>query len=235
MNDFLSGVKLISVDADDTLWDCQTYFDHAEEAYAALLADYGSERQIRSALFAVESRNMPLLGYGCKAFVISLVENALEVSGGKVTAATLARIISLGKQLLNIPATPLAGVEQALRRVQEARRWPMVLFTKGELQDQQNKLSRSHLRQYFDEVVIVSDKTPEAYQSLCRRFGIAIGELLMVGNSFKSDIAPVLQLGGRAVHIPFHATWAHEQTEEYDHPNLRRLEHISQLPALLGV
>lgn len=235
MNKPYSQIQLLAFDADDTLWDCQTYFDHTEEAYARLLADYGTEEQIRANLFQVEGRNMPLYGYGCKAFMLSTVENALEVSGGKVSADIINKVIDLGKALLSIPATPLEGVEEALRRIRDSRRWPMVLFTKGELQDQENKLRRSGLAGYFDEVVIVSDKTPEAYRSLCRRFGISIGELLMVGNSFKSDIAPVLELGGHAVHIPFHAVWAHEVAKEYDHPRLKKLGSISQLPELLGL
>lgn len=227
-------IKLLAFDADDTLWDCQSHFDRAEVIYAQLLQDYGTVEEIRSALFSVETRNMALLGYGCKAFTLSLIENAVEVSGARVSAGTIGRILNLGKGLLSIPATPLPGVEEALQQIQASKRWPMVLFTKGELQDQENKLQRSGLRHFFDDVVIVSNKTPEAYRQLCRRYGVQMSELLMVGNSFKSDIAPVLELGGSAVHIPFHAVWAHEVIEEYDHPRLRRLTSISQLPQLLA-
>lgn len=213
-------IRLLAFDADDTLWDCQTYFDAVEREYCQILSAYGSATAISEALFAVETANMPLLGYGCKAFVLSLIENAIAVSNGTIAATDIARITQLGRSLLELPGEPLAGVEATLEQLRQTGRYKMVVFTKGELLDQENKLRRSRLERYFDDVVIVSDKTPEAYRRLCRQFGYQINELLMVGNSFRSDISPVLQLGGYAIHIPHHAVWQHEVAEEYAHEKL---------------
>ena len=180
------------------------------------------------------------LGYGCKAFTLSLVENAIRVSHGKVEANVIAQILDLGKSLLHLDAKPLEGVEATLARIREMRtgqedgssgerRYRLAVFTKGELMDQENKLWRSGLQRYFDVVSFVSDKKPEAYRRLCREMEVKPEELLMVGNSFKSDIAPALKIGASAVHIPFHTTWAHEKIEEFEHPNLRRISRFAQL------
>ena len=229
----LDHIRLIAFDADDTLWDCQSHFEAVEKAYCAMLSEYGDEQHISAHLFETETRNMPQLGYGSKAFTLSLVENAVEVSKGRISADLLLEIQRLGRSLLDLPATPLGGVEEALRIIRSMSRYRMVVFTKGEILDQENKLMRSGLWDYFDRVEVVADKTPRQYRELCATFGIGIDELLMVGNSFKSDIAPVLHLGGYAVHIPFEVTWAHEETEEFDHPHLFRITTISALPTLL--
>ena len=229
----LDHIRLIAFDADDTLWDCQSHFEAVEKAYCAMLSEYGDEQHISAHLFETETRNMPQLGYGSKAFTLSLVENAVEVSKGRISADLLLEIQRLGRSLLDLPATPLGGVEEALRIIRSMSRYRMVVFTKGEILDQENKLMRSGLWDYFDRVEVVADKTPRQYRELCATFGIGIDELLMVGNSFKSDIAPVLHLGGYAVHIPFEVTWAHEETEEFDHPHLFRIKAISALPTLL--
>jgi putative hydrolase of the HAD superfamily len=226
-------IKVIAFDADDTLWDCQSHFEAVEKEYCDLLADYGTSEEISAALFQTETRNMPELGYGSKAFTLSLIENAVKVSQGHITADTLLHIEMLGRRLLNIPATPLPGVEEALKAIRSTGHQKMVVFTKGEILDQENKLLRSGLWSYFDRVEVVADKTPRQYRELCATFGIGIDELLMVGNSFKSDIEPVLRLGGFAVHVPFRLTWAHEVVEEFDHHRLARISHISQLPQLL--
>ncbi len=228
-------IRLVAFDADDTLWDNQTYFDRTEAEYARLLADYGSREEVSAALFKTETANMPLLGYGSKAFTISLVENAIAFSGGRIGADTIADIVELGKNLLHLPADPLPEVEPTLRRIRKEGRLAMAVFTKGEILDQQNKLHRSGLESYFDDVIVVADKTREEYVRLCRREEVAIGEMLMVGNSFRSDIEPVLQLGGWAAHIPFHTLWKHEQTQEYDHDHLVRLTHFGQLTEVLGL
>ncbi len=227
-------IKLIAFDADDTLWDCQSHFEAVEQQYCALLAEYGTPQHISNELFKLETANMAELGYGSKAFTLSLIENAVMVSGGRIPATTLLRIEMLGRSLLAIPATPLDGVENALRKIRQMSRYRMVVFTKGEILDQENKLRRSGLWDYFDRVEVVADKTPRQYRELCAMFGIGIEELLMVGNSFRSDIEPVLRLGGYAIHIPFEVEWAHEMTEEFDHNNLIRLESMSQLPDILA-
>ena len=173
------------------------------------------------------------LGYGCKAFTISLVENAVKVSHGKVEANVIAQIMDLGKSLLHLDAKPLEGVEKTLACFREMKKYKLAVFTKGELMDQENKLWRSGLQRYFDVVTIVSDKTPKAYHRLCRELDVTPDELVMVGNSFKSDIAPALKIGASAVHIPFHTTWAHEKTEEFEHPKLRRISRFEELLDIL--
>ena len=225
----LKNIKAIAFDADDTLWALQNYFEDVEHEYCLLLAEYGKEKEISAALFETESKNMPDLGYGCKAFTISLVENAIKVSHGKVEANVIAQIVDLGKSLLHLDAKPLEGVEQTLAYIRKMRKYKLAVFTKGELKDQENKLWRSGLQRYFDVVNVVSDKKPEAYRHLCKDLEVKPEELLMVGNSFKSDVAPALSIGCSAIHIPFHTTWAHEQTEEFEHPNLRRISHFTEL------
>lgn len=230
----LDKIKAIAFDADDTLWALQNYFEDVEHEYCELLSDFGSEKEISAALFDMEAKNMSDLGYGCKAFTISLVENAIKVSRGKVEANVIAQIVDLGKSLLHLDAKPLEGVEQTLARIREMKeKYKLAVFTKGELMDQENKLWRSGLQRYFDVVSIVSDKKPEAYRRLCKELEVQPDELLMVGNSFKSDVAPALKIGASAVHIPFHTTWAHEKVEEFEHPKLRRIKRFEELLEIL--
>ena len=172
------------------------------------------------------------LGYGCKAFTISIIETALRVGGDHLQADMLADLLNHSKQLLQLPATPLPEVEETLQRLQ-AYPYRLVLFTKGELQDQENKLRRSKLEKYFSHVEITSDKTEVEFQQLCEHLGILPNELMMVGNSLKSDIAPALTIGAWAVHIPFHVTWQLEHFEDIEHERLQKIEHFSQIIELL--
>ncbi len=225
--------QLLAFDADDTLWDNQSYFESVERDYCELLSPYGSAEDISASLFKTETANMPLLGYGCKAFTISLIENALSVSNGQISPNDIRRIVDLGKSLLSLPSTPLPGVVDTLRQIHSLHRYKLVVFTKGNMLDQQNKLERSGLAAWFDDVIVVADKTHREYKRLCTLFDTDISRMTMVGNSFKSDIAPVLQLGGYAVHIPFHVTWKLEETEEFDHHRLCRLQQITDMLRLL--
>lgn len=235
LHEKLQGIRAIAFDADDTLWELQNHFEAVEHEYCCLLAPWGSKEEVSAALFATETANMADMGYGCKAFTISLVENAVSVSRGTVTGDIIGRIVELGKSLLHIDATPLEGVEQTLRYLHDqtdehgARRYRLAVFTKGELLDQENKLRRSGLAPFFDVVSIVSDKTEEAYHNLCTELQVSPAKLLMVGNSFRSDIAPALQIGAYAVHVPFHTIWAHEKTEEYEHERLWRVESLKEM------
>lgn len=230
----LSEVKVLAFDADDTLWDCQSHFEKATDRCCEILAPFADAVTVRAALFQTETKNMPDLGFGTKAFTLSLVENAIRVSKGQVPANDVARILELGRELLHLPATPLDGVVETLDYLQKKGRWKMVLFTKGELLDQQSKLHRSGLAHFFSRTVIVSDKTTDEYRRLCGDCGCLPHELLMVGNSFKSDIQPVLEIGGYAVHIPFHVTWELEHAPTFQHERLVELEHFTQLAPLLG-
>lgn len=229
----IGKIKLLAFDADDTLWDCQSHFAEVEKEYAKLLSDYASQEEVSKALFSVESANMPLLGYGSKAFTISLIENAVEMSHGEIPAERILKIIELGKSLLRMSGEPLPEVVETLQALRHADRFHMVVFTKGELLDQQNKMTRSGLRKYFDDVVVVADKTQDEYARLCRSQETAIEEMMMIGNSFRSDISPVIEMGGWAAYIPFHTVWKHEVTEEYDHERLFRLSHFGQLTDVL--
>lgn len=229
----LKDIKAVVFDADDTLWDCQTFFDDVEREYCRLLAPFAPAAEVSATLFRTEEANMPLLGYGCKAFVLSLIESAVSLSGGRVDGRAIGELLRLGKRLLELPATPLPGVEETLARLYEEGRYRLAVFTKGELLDQQNKLRRSRLEKYFQHVEIVSDKTERAFLSLCRRLRLAPGSVLMVGNSLKSDAAPALAAGAWAAHIPFHATWQLERTADFDHPRLLRLGSFGELPSLL--
>ena len=222
-------IKVIAFDADDTLWNLQSYFDKVEQDYCALLSDYGDARFISAELFKTESANMAELGYGVKAFTLSLIENAIRVSNGMVPAETLQHIMEAGRSLHFIPATPLPGVYETLKTLHEKHQYKLILFTKGELLDQEQKLKRSGLRPFFHDVHIVSDKTKEAYLHLCDMYNCRPESFVMVGNSFKSDILPVLHLGGWGVHIPSPYEWQHEKTEEFDHEHLIRLSHFAEL------
>ena len=215
-------IKVIAFDADDTLWDCQTYFEAVENRLYELIAPYCDDPARE--LYLTES---------AKAFTLSVVETALRVGGSHLTTAELSDLLNRGKALLQLPATPLPGVERTLRILKERGTWRMVCFTKGELQDQENKLKRSGLLQYFDDVEITSDKSQREFLALCEHQDIHPSQLLMVGNSLKSDIAPALAIGAWAVHIPFHVTWQLEHTDDIDHEKLTKIERIEQLATLL--
>jgi putative hydrolase of the HAD superfamily len=223
--------KVLAFDADDTLWDCQSYFEAVENSLYQLIRPYCDDPAAE--LFRTESGNMADLGYGCKAFTISIIETALRVGGDHVDSHQLADLLRQCKRLLQLPATPLPGVEETLATLRERGDWRMVCFTKGELQDQENKLRRSGLLRFFDDVEITSDKSQREFLALCEHQQVHPSDLLMVGNSLKSDAAPALAIGAWAVHIPFHVTWQLERVDDMDHERLTKLEHFSQLTTLL--
>lgn len=227
-------IKVIAFDADDTLWDCQGYFEEVENHLYRLIAPYCEDP--KKELFKTESGNMADLGYGCKAFTISILETAMRIAGNDLSVTQLDELLQDCKRLLHLPATPLPGVEETLKtlraRIEEendASTRKMVCFTKGELQDQENKLKRSGLLKYFDDVEITSDKTQREFLALCEHQGIHPSELLMIGNSLKSDCAPALAIGAWAIHIPFHVTWQLEHFEDIDHERLIKVDKISDI------
>ena len=222
----LNDIRVIAFDADDTLWDCQSHFEAVENHLYRLIAPY-CETPAKE-LFQTESGNMADLGYGCKAFTISIIETALRVGGDHLSAEELSDLLSHSKSLLHLPATPLPEVEETLQRLQ-AYPYRLVVFTKGELQDQENKLHRSGLAKYFSHVEITSNKTELEFLQLCEHLDILPSQLLMVGNSLKSDIAPALTIGASAIHIPFHVTWQLEHSEDIDHPRLVKITHFNEI------
>ena len=230
MIDF-KNIRVLAFDADDTLWDCQSHFEDVENHLYRLIAPY-CENPARE-LFHTESGNMADLGYGCKAFTISIIETALRVAGDHLSAEELSDLLSHSKSLLHLPATPLPEVEETLKQLAEMRRYRLVVFTKGELMDQENKLKRSGLEGYFSHMETVSNKTEREYRQLCENLDVAPEQTLMVGNSFRSDIAPALAAGAWAFHIPYHVVWAMEKSEEFPHERLYKATHFSEILDLL--
>ena len=230
----MTEISLIAFDADDTLWGSQTYFDIVKKVYCEILAPYASADEVSHALRATEKANIPLLCYGSKAFMLSLIENAVKISHGKVKGYDIGQIVEVSKELLRLPGHPFDGVKATLAKLRDTGRYRMVVFTKGELLDQENKFHRSGLRPYFDDIVIVSEKTPDAYNRLCKQFGVKIGQLLMVGDSYPEDIAPVLEIGGWAVHIPNDMDSEDIEYLNKIHPHLLRLSRFAELIEFLS-
>ncbi len=227
-------IKVVAFDADDTLWDCQTWFDEVEQQCCELLAPWATAREVSEGLFATERKNLSLTGYGTKAFTLSLIENAVRVSHEQLTGDIVMRLIELGQHLLRFPTTPLPEVEETLQQLAAQRNYRLVVFTKGELMDQEAKLQRSGLEQYFSHMETVSNKTEREYRQLCENLDVAPEQTLMVGNSFRSDIAPALAAGAWAVHIPYHVVWELEKSEEFPHERLKKISHFSELLDILG-
>ncbi len=207
-----SKITVIGFDADDTLWVNETYFRDTEEKFAALLEGYETKNKIDQELFKVEMRNLALYGYGIKGFMLSMVESALELSNNKVSQHTIAQILDLGKRMIDHPVEVLDGVEEVLQRLQSKYR--LIVMTKGDLLDQERKLERSGLSRYFHHVEVLSDKKEANYKALLDHLEIDVNEFLMVGNSLKSDVIPILNIGAKAIHVPFHTTWAHEMVSD---------------------
>ena len=227
-------IKVIAFDADDTLWDCQSWFDEVEHKCCELLSPWATAREVSEGLFATERKNLSLTGYGTKAFTLSLIENAVRVSKEQLTGDIIMRLIELGQGLLKFPTTPLPEVEETLCTLAERRHYRLVVFTKGELMDQEGKLARSGLEQYFSHVETVSNKTEQEYRQLCENLDVAPEQTLMVGNSFRSDIAPALAAGAYAIHIPYHVVWELEKSEEFPHDKLRKITHFGEILDILG-
>lgn len=227
------SIKVIAFDADDTLWSNEPFFQEVEKQYADLLKSYGTPKEISAALFQTEMGNLKLLGYGAKAFTISMVETALRISEQKITVNDIQRIVHLGKSLLQLPIDLLPGVKDTLKTLKENGKYKLVVATKGDLLDQENKLERSGLSPYFDHIEVMSDKTEKEYIRMLNILQITPSELLMVGNSLKSDIQPVLTLGGYGIHIPFEVMWKHEVVDTFTHERMKQIKRFDDLLPLL--
>ncbi len=227
-----SNIKVIAFDADDTLWVNEPYFRNAEKEFCELLKDFISEEECNQLLYKIEMQNLPLYGYGIKPFALSLIEAAITISNKQIPIETVSKLIEIGKGMLNMPIELIDGIEETLEQL--SKKYRLVMGTKGDLLDQERKLIKSGLEKYFHHIEVMSDKQPKNYQKLITHLDIAPGQFLMVGNSLKSDILPVLEIGSYAIHIPFHTTWEHEKvTEEVKHPNFKELELASELIDLL--
>lgn len=228
-------IRIIGFDADDTLWRNEDIFERAHERYRALLAKYHPPAEVERVLFATEVKNLPLYGYGVKGFMLSCVETAIALTKGKVTAGEIDEILATGREMLAQPVELLAGVADVVPAL--ARDHRLLLITKGDLHHQERKVAESGLAAHFHAVEILSEKDSPAYERVLRRHGVVLSEFAMVGNSLKSDILPVLQLGGAGVHVPYHLTWQHELGEVVPttQPRYRQISSLEELPAVLQV
>ena len=231
-NPQLTAIKSIAFDADDTLWVNEPLFREAEARFCELLTAYMDAETCNRLLFEVEMRNLPLYGYGIKPFTLSLIEAAIEFSEKQLPISVIQDIINLGKEMLHAPVELIDGIEDTLKGL--SNNYRLVMATKGDLLDQQRKLIKSGLESYFHHIEIVSDKTPKEYSKLVKHLDLKPHEFLMVGNSVKSDILPVLEIGAYAFHIPFHTTWVHEVAKEpVDHPKFQLLKKATEMLELL--
>lgn len=225
-------INVIAFDADDTLWHNEGYFRETEEKLFELLSDFIPPHSAQKEFFKIEMENMPLYGYGIKPFTLSMVEAAIHISGGTIPASVLQKIIDLGKELLQKPVIPMEGVEETLTQLKGTHK--LVCATKGDLLDQERKLVKSGLASYFHHIEIMSDKKEVDYTKLIRRLDIQPANFLMIGNSLKSDILPVLSLGGFGVHVPYHVTWAHEHVDvTVENLRFAAADSIRELPQLV--
>lgn len=225
-------IKVIAFDADDTLWVNEPYFREAENKFCALLEDYLPHHAVDKELFRTEIQNLPLYGYGIKGFMLSMIETILSVSEKTANINLVEKALQIGKEMLEKPVILLEGVEDVLIKLNGD--YKMVLATKGDLMDQERKLQKSGLEKHFHHIEIMSDKKISDYQKLLRHLDCKPANFLMVGNSIKSDVLPVLELGGTAIHVPFHTTWIHEEvSHSIEHPNFHQVENIGKVAEIL--
>jgi len=208
-----NNYKIISFDADDTLWVNEPYYRETEAEFCKILSVFMPEEKLNDELYKTEIDNLELYGYGAKGFVLSLIETALRITDNKLDPYKVLQIIKLGKDLLNKPIELLDGVRQTLDYLYQ-KNYKLIVATKGDLLDQERKLRRSGLSAYFHHIEVMSDKNSKQYEKLISHLDIKPSEFLMIGNSLRSDILPPLQIGASAVHIPYHTTWQHETVED---------------------
>lgn len=226
------NIKVIAFDADDTLWVNEPFFQETEKKFYELMEGYLPAHSIAKELFKIEIANLDIYGYGIKAYILSMVEAALLISDKTVSIDAIGKILEYGKEMLDKPIELLDGVEEALKALHG--RYKLIMATKGDLKDQHKKLHNSGLGHYFHHIEVMSDKQQIDYSKMLQRLEIHPSEFMMIGNSLKSDVLPVLQIGGHACHIPFHTTWAHEQIDHtIEHENFREMKNINELIPLL--
>ena len=226
-------IKVVAFDGDDTLWHNETHFNFTQAALRDLLRGHAPNADVDARLFETEMANLSLYGYGIKSFTLSMIETALEITDGTIPASDLKVILDWGKRMLREPTELLEGVRETLLGMSQNHQ--LLLITKGDLFDQESKLARSGLAERFAGVEILSDKNVDSYRRVLSRRGIDAGEFVMVGNSLRSDVVPVVELGARAVHIPYHLTWNHEHVDEESLPaqGWHRIQSLRELSRLL--
>ncbi len=225
--------SMIAFDADDTLWHNEKYYVETQAIFIQLLAQYHEADWIQQRLYQTEMRNLQHFGYGIKAFTLSMIETAIELTEGRIRGSEIMPLIDQARHMINNQIELLAYTSTVIPQL--AQEYPLMLITKGDLLDQETKLARSGLQSYFQAIEVVSQKSTPVYQKLLDRYQLSPGRFLMVGNSLRSDILPVLEIGGSAVYIPFPLTWLHEKAEPppQDLAGFYQLEHMGLLPDLL--
>jgi putative hydrolase of the HAD superfamily len=227
-------IELVALDADDTLWHNEPLYTSTREQFRALLARYEPDGILDDRLYEVELQNLEHFGYGVKGFVLSMIETAVELTDGRIDGTDVRTIIDLGRQMLRSPVQLLDGVKEAVEDL--AGTYPIILLTKGDLLDQESKLARSGLGQHFKGIEIVSEKDAHVYRKVMGRYAVPAERFVMVGNSLRSDILPVLEAGAHAVHVPYDVSWVHERVSEaaLADAQFHRISHIRELPELLA-
>jgi putative hydrolase of the HAD superfamily len=227
--------EMIAFDADDTLWHNERYYRMGRERFHALMAKYQIQEKLDERLDEIEIGNLSYYGYSAMGFVLSLMETAVELTEGQVSGEEIQQMILLLKEMLTHEVQLFDGVEETLARLSGS--YPLMLITKGTLLHQQSKVEQSGLKRYFQHIEVVSDKTPETYSAVLARHNIKVSSFMMVGNSLRSDILPVLQLGGWAAYIPYDLTWSHEHTASPDLDGVRHryfeVQHLTHVPGLI--
>jgi len=224
--------KIIAFDADDTLWHNEPYFDEAQDRFCELFQNYASKQEVLTLILNHQVKNLPIYGFGIKAFTLSMIESALHLTNHNVNGKTIESILQIGKDLLLKPVELLPEVKEVLHTLKD--KYKLIVATKGDLKDQHRKLHDSGLGHYFHHIEVMSDKTEIDYQKMLDRLDTKPKDFLMIGNSLKSDVLPVLNLGGHAVHIPYHTTWEYEKIDfEIQHENFKAITHITEILNLL--
>lgn len=224
--------KIIAFDADDTLWHNEPYFDEAQERFCALFQDFASSQEILGLILNHQVKNLPLYGFGIKAFTLSMIETALLLTQNNITGTGIEKVIAIGKDLLQKPVELLPNVEEVLQELQG--QYKLVVATKGDLKDQHRKLHDSNLGKYFHHIEVLSDKTELDYTKMLARLDCQPEDFVMIGNSLKSDVLPILNIGGIGIHIPYHTTWEYEKIDfEIEHENFTALTDIKEVLAIL--
>ena len=222
---------VIGFDADDTLWHNESIFTITQEKFCEILHSHNTEL-VNQTLSSTQIKNLKLFGYGIKGFILSMVETSVELTNGEIKGNEIQKIIDFGREMLANPIELLPHVQEVIEDL--SRKYRLLLITKGDLIDQETKIARSGLAEFFTGVEIVSDKNSETYEKILSRHEITASRFIMIGNSMRSDIVPIVQIGGHAVHIPYFSTWEHEQKHPYIDPkNFKQLKHIGLLPGLI--
>lgn len=231
MNKIFDNITTIAFDADDTLWENENFFRDAEKEFYVLMQEYATKENLEKELYKREIAHLPLYGYGIKSFILSMIETALVESKNTIKPDIISEIINIGKKMLAHPVLLLDDVEPFLTYL-KSKNYRLILATKGDLVDQERKLEQSGLKHYFHHIEIMTDKQSSNYTALLQKLDIEPSEFLMIGNSIKSDIIPVINIGGKAIYIPFHTTWVHEEADAKSLQKINYLE-LSRLGELI--